>query len=57
MSAHIRVVPVEGVTELPDISLRFFERPKKRSELILLNVTTILSVIVVSCAWILLALD
>ncbi|MET0868250.1 MAG: hypothetical protein ABWY35_09115 [Pseudorhodoplanes sp.] len=57
MSAHIRVVPVEGVTELPDIPLRFFERPKKRSELILLNVTTILSVIVVSCAWILLALD
>ncbi|MET0279028.1 MAG: hypothetical protein ABW198_11930 [Pseudorhodoplanes sp.] len=57
MSAHIRLVPVEGVTELPDIPLRFFERPKKRSELILLNVTTILSVIVVSCAWILLALD
>jgi hypothetical protein len=57
LSAHIRVIPVEGVTELPDIPLRFFARPKKRNEFLLLNITTAIAVLVVSCAWILLALD
>lgn len=57
MSANSRVVPVEGVTELPDLHSLVRERPGKRSEGFLLNVTAILAVVVVSCAWILLALD
>jgi hypothetical protein len=57
LSAHIRVVPVEGVTELPDFAALAEDRPQKRYELLLLNVTTVIAVLVVSCAWVLLSLD
>ena len=57
MSAHIRVVPVEGVTQLPDFASLVQDRPKRRSDLLLLNVTTVIAVLVVSCAWVLLTLD
>jgi hypothetical protein len=57
LSAHIRVLPVEGVTELPDFASLAQERPQKRYDLILLNVTTVIAVLVVSCAWVLLSLD
>ncbi len=58
MSAHFRVIPVEGVTELPDIPRQALARARKRrNELLLLNVTTVIAVLMVSCAWILLALD
>jgi len=57
LSAHIRVVPVEGVTELPDFASLAQPRPRKRYDLLLLNVTTVIAVLVVSCAWVLLSLD
>ena len=57
MSAQFQVIPVEGVTELPELPVRATERPRSRAELILLNVTAAIAVLVVSCAWILLALD
>ncbi len=59
MSINMRVIPVEGVTALPDIA----ELPKEadirrdKRELLLLNVATGLAVLLVSCAWVLLALD
>ncbi len=59
MSPSARVIPVEGITELPDFAAELQE-PEARDEqgdLLLLNVTTGLSVILICCAWILLALD
>jgi hypothetical protein len=62
VSAHIRVIPVEGVTKLPDFAAQadsFEERRarRERNELLLLSTATGLSVVLVSCAWVLLALD
>jgi hypothetical protein len=57
LTAHIRVVPVEGVTQLPDFASLAQDRPKRRNDLLLLNVTTVIAVLVVSCAWVLLSLD
>lgn len=58
LSAHIRLIPVEGITELPDIpSDEALEARKRRNELVLLNVTTVMAVLVVSFAWVLLSLD
>jgi hypothetical protein len=58
MTSDFRAVPVEGVTELPDLRSLVRERPGRRSELLLLNVMTANTVlVVVFCAWILFALD
>jgi hypothetical protein len=62
VSAHIRVIPVEGVTELPDFaeqaaSSEDLLRRRERNELLLLSIATGLSIVLVSCAWVLLALD
>ena len=57
MSASLRVIPVAGVTALPDFECLAEERPQSRYDLVLLNVTTVIAVMVVSCAWILLTLD
>ncbi len=58
MSINIRVIPVEGVTALPDVA----ELPdatdiRDRRELQLLNIAAVLAVSLVSCAWVLLALE
>lgn len=57
MTSISRVIPVEGVTELPDLSKLVRERPDRRNELLLLNVMTVNAIVVVFCAWIFLALD
>ena len=59
VSINIRVIPVEGVTALPDVA----ELPnatdirRDRRELQLLNIAAVLAVSLVSCAWVLLALE
>jgi hypothetical protein len=45
------------VTQLPDFASLVQDRPKRRNDLLLLNVTTVIAVLVVSCAWVLLSLD
>jgi hypothetical protein len=62
VSAHIRVIPVEGVTELPDfaaqaVSAEQLRERRERNELRLLKIATGLSIVLVSCAWVFLALD
>jgi hypothetical protein len=62
VSAHFRVIPVAGVTELPDFaeqaaSSEELRQRRERNELRLLSTATGLSVVLVSCAWVLLALD
>ena len=57
-----RVIPVEGVTELPDfaaeaVSADELRERRERNELRLLKVATGLSIVLVSCAWVFLALD
>lgn len=59
MSVNIRVIPVDGVTALPDIAEMPDEGDIRRDtrELLLLNTAAGLAVSLVSCAWILLALE
>lgn len=59
MSVNIRVIPVEGVTALPDIADLPNEADIRRDkrELMLLNIAAGLAVSLVSCAWVLLALE
>lgn len=59
MSVHMRVIPVAGVTALPDIPELVQEAENRPSqwELALLSVASGLAVICVSCAWVLLALE
>lgn len=63
MRIEARVIPVEGVTQVPDISEAFdhdvvdAEARRHRHELLLLNIATALAVMLVSCAWIAIALD
>lgn len=59
MSVNIRVIPVDGVTALPDIAELPNEVDIRRGkrELLLLNVAAGLAVSLVSCAWVLLALE
>jgi hypothetical protein len=54
-----RVIPVEGISRVPDIThdVEEAEARRQRSELLLLNVATGLAVLLVSCAWIAIALD
>ncbi len=58
MSSDIRIIPVPGITELPEIVEGEDEARERRRhwrEMLLLNVATGLSLVLVSCAWILLA--
>jgi hypothetical protein len=57
--AQVQVIPVDGVIELPDFpeQAEISERLREQNELLLLNVATGLSVLLVSVAWVLLALD
>jgi len=59
VSANIRVIPVEGVTALPDIDdlPRHEEQRRDHHELIALNVAASVAVSLVCCAWLLLTLD
>ena len=59
MSVNIRVIPVDGVTALPDIDELRNEMDIRRDkrELLLLNIAAGLAVSLVSFAWILLALE
>ena len=59
MSVNIRVIPVDGVTALPDIAELPNEVDIRRDkrELLLLNIAAELAVSLVSCAWVLLALE
>ena len=59
VSVNIRVIPVDGVTALPDIAELPNEVDIRRDErgLLLLNIAAGLAVSLVSCAWILLALE
>jgi hypothetical protein len=54
-----RVIPVEGISRIPDIAhdVEEAEARQQRAELLLLNVATGLAVLLVSCAWIAIALD
>ena len=59
MPTHIRVIPVDGVTALPDIADLPDEAAIRRAkhEVRLLRIATGLAVSLVSCAWALLALQ
>ena len=59
MSVNIRVIPVDGVTALPDIAELPNEVDIRRDEreLLLLNIAVGLAVSLVSCGWVLLALE
>ncbi len=59
MSAHVQVIPVDGIIELPEVAEQVLasETLRERNELRLLNVATTLSIALVSVAWVLLALD
>lgn len=59
MSINIRVIPVEGVTALPDVAELPNEADTRRDkrDLLLLNIAAGLAVSLVSCAWVLLALE
>ena len=59
MPAQVLVIPVDGVIELPDFpeQTEAAEDRRQQNELLLLNVATGLSVLLVSVAWVLLALD
>jgi hypothetical protein len=63
MRIETRVLPVDGMAKLPasgrDIAadIETAEARQQRDELLLLNVATVLSVALVCCAWIAIALD
>jgi hypothetical protein len=63
MRIEARVIPVDGISEIPGVSqgvdneLENAEARRQKRELLLLNVATGLSVLLVSCAWIAIALD
>lgn len=59
MSVNMRVIPVDGVTAIPDIADLPNEADirRDRRELQLLRIATGLAVSLVSCAWVLLALE
>ena len=67
MRFETRVIPVEGISEVPGIAgdlaedlahnLEDMEARRQRAELQLLNVATGLAVTLVCCAWIAIALD
>ena len=58
-SAHVQVIPVDGIIELPEMAEQALasETLRERNELRRLNVATAVSIALVSVAWVLLALD
>ena len=58
MSANVRIIPVPGITEMPEVvdTDERAIRSEKRA-LLLLNCAAVLSVTLVSCGWVLLALE
>jgi hypothetical protein len=59
MRIEARVIPVEGVSKIPGVieDVSEAEARQQKDELLLLNVATALAVLLVSCAWIAIALD
>ena len=61
MHVETRVIPVEGISRVPvpgiAQELDDGEVRRQREEMLLLNVATALAVLLVSCAWIAIALD
>jgi hypothetical protein len=59
MRMQAKVIPVEGISEVPGIAQDFDDADvrQQRAELLLLNWATTLAVLLVSCAWIAIALD
>jgi hypothetical protein len=63
MRIEARVIPVDGISVVPGVSqgidqeMEDAEARRQKRELLLLNVATGLSVALVSCAWIAIALD
>ena len=59
MRIEARIIPVEGVSEVP-VAVEDVEKAearRQRRELLLLNVVAGLSVLLVCCAWVAIALD
>ena len=57
MRVETRVIPVEGISQVPGIIHDNSDTDQQSGELLLLNVATVLSVAVVCFAWIAIALD
>lgn len=57
MRVETRVIPVEGISQVPGIIHDNLDTDQQSGELLLLNVATVLSVAVVCFAWIAIALD
>jgi hypothetical protein len=59
MQIDARVIPMAGISEVPAVAddIENAEARRQRAELFLLNVATGLAVLLISCAWIALALD
>jgi hypothetical protein len=59
MRIEARIIPVEGVSEVPlaIADVEQAEARRQRRELLLLNVVAGLSVLLVCCAWVAIALD
>jgi len=58
VSANVRIIPVPGITEIPEVADADEReiRSEKRA-LLLLNCAAGLSVMLVSCGWVLMALE
>ncbi len=63
MQIEAQVIPVEGLSRVPgvaepfDFDVQKAETRRQKRELFLLNTATALTVMLVSCAWIAIALD
>lgn len=59
MRIETRVIPVEGISRVPDVlhDVEDVEIRQQNAELLLMNVATALAVALVSFAWIAIALD
>lgn len=59
MQIEAKVISVEGVSKVPVAldDVEATELQQRKAELLLLNVATGLAVLLVSCAWIAIALD
>jgi hypothetical protein len=59
MRIEAKVIPVDGISKVPAAldDVEAAELQQRKRELLLLNVATGLAVLLVSCAWIAIALD
>lgn len=59
MRIEARVIPVDGISTVPGVAEGDDDAgmAQQRNELLLLNITTGLAVLLVCCAWIAIALD